>query len=85
MLLLIGIDWSQDHHNVCVLNSQGAILLRFQFPHSLTGFTQLLDHLAPLGVPPDHCLIAIETHHSLLVDFLCTDRKSTRLNSSHYS
>jgi transposase len=72
MLLLIGIDWSQDHHNVCVLNSQGAILLRFQFPHSLQGFTQLLDHLAPLGVPPDHCLIAIETHHSLLVDFLCT-------------
>ncbi len=68
--LLIGIDWSQNHHDVRVLNERGASLLRFRFPHSPAGLATFEKQLAPFNLPPNQCLVAIETIHNLLVDFL---------------
>ena len=41
MILLIGIDWSQDHHDVCIMNEAGAIIVRFEISHSPEGFAEL--------------------------------------------
>jgi len=70
MELLIGIDWSQDHHDVRVLSEAGASLLRFQIPHSPAGFDRFEERIAQFNVPPTHCLVALETAHNLLIDFL---------------
>lgn len=67
---LIGIDWSQDHHNVCILNEAGASIVRFQFSHCPDGFAKLEQQIDKLGVPSTNCLVALETAHNLLVDFL---------------
>jgi hypothetical protein len=40
MELLIGIDWSQDHHDIRVLNPAGPSLVRFRIAHSPEGFAQ---------------------------------------------
>jgi transposase len=64
-----GIDWSEQHHNLCIRNSEGAIVSRVEFKHTLQGFRRF-DERRKLGVPPSECLVAIETAYNLLVDFL---------------
>lgn len=66
----IGIDWSEKHHNVCILNEAGACLNRFQIPHTLAGFQHLEEVLSRTNSAVDACMVAIETDHNSLVDFL---------------
>ena len=70
MKLLIGIDWSQDHHDVCIMNEAGAIIVRFEISHSPEGFAKLEKNIDKLDVPPANCLVALETAYNLLIDFL---------------
>jgi transposase len=65
-----GIDWSEQHHNLCIRNDQGAIVSQIEFKHTLEGFQRFDDERRKLGVPPSECLVAIETAYNLLVDFL---------------
>jgi transposase len=70
MKTIIGIDWSEQKHCVYLYNEEGARLSRFEIEHSVAGFAQLERHLAKVNPEPADCLIAIETSHNLLVDFL---------------
>jgi transposase len=70
MKTIIGIDWSEQKHCVHLYNVAGALLSRFEIEHSVAGFGQLERRLAKFNPEPADCLIAIETSHNLLVDFL---------------
>lgn len=70
MKTLIGIDWSQRHHDVRVHNEAGACMAKLQIAHSLAGFQQLEEKISQFNNQPEHCLVAIETADNLLVDFL---------------
>lgn len=70
MSILIGIDWSKDHHNVCIMNESGAVLVNFQIPHSPAGLAELEARITPFQLPPAECLVALETAHSLVMDFV---------------
>lgn len=70
MKLLIGIDWGQEQHHVCFMNPSGAQLASFQIAHKADGFAELDDKRAKQDVQPTECLVALETAHHLLVDFL---------------
>ncbi len=50
MILLIGIDWSQDHHDVCIMNETGAIIVRFEISHSPEGFAKLEKNIDKLDM-----------------------------------
>ena len=65
-----GIDWSEQHHTLCIRNDKGAIVSQVEFKHTLEGFQRFDDERRKLGVPPSECLVAIETAYNLLVDFL---------------
>jgi transposase len=69
-VFLFGVDWSEQHHNLCIRNSKGAIVSQIEFKHTLEGFQRFDDERRRLGVPPSECLVAIETAYNLLVDFL---------------
>jgi transposase len=70
MKLYLGIDWSQNKHDICLLNPSGVIQAQTVIDHSETGFCQL-DHLRKqLGASPQECAIGVETAHSILIDFL---------------
>ena len=69
-MLYSGIDWSKDHHNLCIMNAAGARASQIQFKHTLKGFEQIEAERRKLNVPASECLVAIETTHNLLVDFL---------------
>jgi transposase len=70
MKTIIGIDWSEQKHCVHLYNEAGALLTRFEISQSVAGFAQLERQLVKVNPEPADCLIAIETSHNLLVDFL---------------
>jgi predicted NBD/HSP70 family sugar kinase len=41
MSIYIGIDWSQDKHDVAFMNAAGAIIARRTIPHQPDGFRKL--------------------------------------------
>ena len=69
-MFCFGIDWSKDHHNLCIMNDAGARVSQIEFKHTLKGFKQIEAERRKLNVPTSECLLAIETTHNLLVDFL---------------
>ena len=69
-MFYFGIDWSQAHHNLCILNEAGARVSRMEFEHSLSGFERIETERCKLGVAASECLVAIETAYNLVVDFL---------------
>jgi transposase len=69
-MLLIGIDQSQKKHDVCLMNELGRQLARFAIPHDVQGFQRLHEERQRIQVSPQDCLVALETGHSLLVDYL---------------
>jgi transposase len=70
MRVYIGIDWSEQKHDVTLLNHKGAILEHFWLAHTPDGLLKLEDARQQLGLPPQACLVALETAHHLLIDFL---------------
>lgn len=65
----VGIDWASDKHDVCVLDSAGAIRDAFSIPHTAEGLATLLRRLRRFG-PAAQLPIAIERPSGLLVDTL---------------
>jgi transposase len=70
MEVYIGIDWSEQKHDVLFMNPAGQTMLSFQMAHHRDGFLQLEEARQELAVSTDHCLIGIETAHNLVIDFL---------------
>jgi transposase len=69
-MFYFGIDWSENHHDLCIINQAGARVSQIQFKHSLAGFGLIEAERRKLGVPAGECLVAIETEYNLVVDFL---------------
>lgn len=69
-MLSVGIDWSQDHHDVCFLNEAGSVMSTLHFKHSLSGFEQIEHARAQFGVSAAESPVAIETSYNPIVDFL---------------
>ena len=70
MTTYIGIDWSEQKHDVVFLNEAGAILGQLTMSHTPQGLQNLEKTRRYLGVSRDECLIALETAHNLVIDFL---------------
>lgn len=70
MTVYIGIDWSENEHEVVWLNEAGAIIGHFTMVHKPDGFMKLEQYRQKLGLTAVDCLVGLETAHNLLVDFL---------------
>jgi transposase len=68
--LYIGIDWSEEKHDVCILNEQGAILKEFMIEQNSSGHETLRQEIDSFGLAPAHCLVGLETANNLVMDFL---------------
>jgi len=69
-MLLIGVDQSHKEHEVCIIDVTGCQLARLSVPHSASGFRRLHECCQMLQTPPRECLVALESDHSLVVDYL---------------
>jgi transposase len=69
-MLLIGIDQSQKKNDMCIMDEAGHQLARLSAPHNAQGFQQLLEQRQALQVSSRDCRVALESAHSLVVDYL---------------
>jgi len=70
MSVYMGIDWSQDKHDIAFMNAAGAIIARLTISHQPAGFRKLEATRKQLGVEEADCLVGLETAHNLLIDYL---------------
>ena len=69
-MLLVGIDWAEAEHAVCLLAASGAVLRRLRVPHSAAGLRRLRAAIAAEASEPAAVHVALERAHGLLVDAL---------------
>lgn len=68
MTMSCGIDWSEDHHDVAVVDVAGHLVAKRRIGDDAAGFAQLLELLAEAGDCPETPIpVAIETARGLLV------------------
>jgi Transposase len=70
VMLFIGDDWAQDHHDVCVMDEAGAQLAARRLPEGLIGIGQLHDLIAGHAEDPSEVIVGIEKDHGLWVGTL---------------
>jgi len=67
MEVYCGIDWSEDHHDIALVDRDGKLLARRRISDDAAGLAGLLDLLAGHGDTPDNPVpVAIETPRGLL-------------------
>ena len=67
IMIYVGIDWADDHHDVAITDDSAKTLSQFQISHDSSGFATLHARLASFKQPPDQILVALETSRGLLV------------------
>ena len=70
MPVYIGIDWSENKHDVVFLNEAGAVLAQLTMSHTPDGLLNLEKTRQYAGLSLDECWVALETAHNLVIDFL---------------
>src|ERR1700689_136000 len=70
MAVFVGVDWAEAHHDVCVKNDLGAILLKRRVPDGIEGVRRFHELVAPLIEDPSEVLVGIETDRGLFVGAL---------------
>jgi transposase len=69
-VIFVGIDWSERHHDVCVLDEQGRELARTRVPEGVDGVAKLHETVAGHAEEPEEVLVGIELDRGLLVGAL---------------
>lgn len=67
-MLFCGVDWSEDHHDVAIVDETGALVAKRRLTDDAAGFRELLQLLADVGEEATAVIpVAIETPRGLLV------------------
>jgi transposase len=67
MQLTCGVDWAEAHHDVALVDVDGAVVARSRIDTGASGFNELLALIAEHGGSAEHTAIAVETDKNLLV------------------
>jgi hypothetical protein len=67
MMIFVGVDWAETHHDVCVLDEGGIVLARRRILDSLGGVRELHELLALHAEEPDEVIVGIEKDRGLIV------------------
>lgn len=66
-MLHVGIDWAEQHHDVCIIVEDGTVVDTFRITNDLAGVARLHEHIGNLTDDPAQVVIGIETDRGLLV------------------
>ena len=69
-MIFVGIDWSERHHDVCVVDVEGTVRGKVRVPDGIQGVAQLHEVLAAHAEDPEEVIVGIETDRGLLVGAL---------------
>ena len=57
MEVYVGIDWSENKHDVAIVNTAGKLLIQFSISHTPDGFAEIIDRSHRLGLVPEHTVV----------------------------
>ncbi len=66
----MGVDWAEEHHDVCMLDEQGKVLARAQVANSVHGVARIHALVAEHSEESGEVVVGIETDRGLLVQAL---------------
>jgi transposase len=66
-VIFVGIDWSEHHHDVCVLDERGTQLAVVRVPDGLPAVVKLHETIADHAEEPEEVIVGIEIDRGLLV------------------
>ncbi len=69
-MIFAGIDWSEDHHDICVMNVEGRVLAKTRVTEGIQGLARLHELLAPHAEEASDVVVGIEIDRGLLVGAL---------------
>ena len=69
-MLLVGVDWAEDHHDVCVMEEDGAVLAKRRVPDSVAGIGDLHRLVAEHADDDESVVVGIEVDRGLVVSSL---------------
>jgi hypothetical protein len=69
-VLLVGIDWAERHHDVCVMAADGQVLAGERIADGVAGVARLHELIAERASEPAEVAVGIETDRGLLVGAL---------------
>jgi len=69
-VVFVGIDWSEEQHEVEVMAESGQRLRSLQIAHGVDGLTKLQATIAEFVTDPGEVVVGIESDHGLLVNAL---------------
>ena len=70
VMLFVGDDWAQDHHDVYLIDEAGACLAATRLPEGLAGIGQFHELVADRAEDPGEVIIGIETDRGMWVGAL---------------
>ncbi len=69
-MVFVGIDWSEKHHDVCIVDQDGEILAKDRVTEGIEGIARLHEIVAEHAQEPEDAIVGIETDRGLLVGAL---------------
>lgn len=69
-MIFVGIDWSESHHDVCVIDVEGRLLAKGRVPDGVDGLARLHELMAAHTEDASGVAIGIEIDRGLLVGAL---------------
>ena len=69
-MIFVGDDWSEAHHDVCLMDEAGTKLVARRLPEGLAGVARLHEMVAEHASDPADVVVGIETDRGLWVGAL---------------
>jgi hypothetical protein len=69
-MLFVGVDWAEDHHDVCVMHEAGTVLGKRRIGHSVRGVGELHELVGEFAEEDEMVAVGIEIDRGLLVSAL---------------
>ena len=69
-MIFVGIDWSEEFHEVELQAGSGRVLKRLKLRADLAGLTRLQEVITDAAEEPSQVVVAVEASHGLLVNAL---------------
>lgn len=69
-MLFVGVDWAEDHHDVCVMDEAGKVLGKRRVAHSVGGVGELHGLVSEFAGEVEPVVVGVEVDRGLLVGAL---------------
>jgi transposase len=66
-VLFVGVDWAEDHHDVCVMSEDGMVVGKRRVPDSVAGIGDLHGLVAEHADDDEPVVVGIEIDRGLVV------------------